>query len=76
VSSTGSADRMWVSPVVRGAEVDPTQTCDSCAALMVRLSITGLHDDGLVDLPPILCCPDCFDPKRAVDEWRAKVQGK
>ena len=68
------ADRIWVSPTVSGADVDPTDTCTSCAALMVRLSITGLHEDGLVDLPPILICPDCFNVQQVVAEWRAKVQ--
>lgn len=60
--------------MVTGADVDPTETCTSCAALMVRLSITGMHEDGLVTLPPILCCPDCFDPRRAVAEWRERVR--
>lgn len=68
------ADSLWVSPVVSGAEVDPTETCTSCSALMVRLSIGGLHDGGVIDLPPILLCPDCFSPERAVAEWRKQVQ--
>lgn len=69
-------DRMWVAPVVSGAEVDPTETCTLCAACMVRLAIGGLHDDGVVDLPPILICPDCYNPQQVVAEWRAKAQGK
>lgn len=68
-------DSIWVSPVVSDAEVDPTETCTSCAALMVRLSIAGLHADGVAELPPILCCPDCFDVQQVVAEWRAKVRG-
>jgi len=70
------SDRMWVSPVVSGAEVDPNETCTSCAALMVRLSIGGLSDGGVLDLPPILLCPDCYNPQQVVAEWRAKVQGR
>lgn len=69
------AATFWVSPVVTGAEVDPTETCRSCAALMVRLAIGGLGDHGIVELPSILLCPDCFVPSRVVDEWRAKVRG-
>lgn len=68
-------DSLWVAPVVSGAEVDPTETCTNCAALMVRLHIGGLHEGGVIDLPPILICPDCYDPKQTVAEWRAKVQG-
>lgn len=69
------ADRMWVLPVVTGAEVDTATFCPDCSALMVRLTIGGLHDTGVADLPPILICPDCFDVQRVVAEWRAKVQG-
>lgn len=68
-------DTWWVSPVVTGAQVDPTETCNSCAALMVRFTVGGLGDDGVVQLPSILICPDHFDVARVVDEWRAKVQG-
>lgn len=65
-----------VLAVVTGAEVDTANTCPSCAALMVKLAITGMHPDGLVELPPIHCCPDCFDPQQVVAEWRAKMQGR
>jgi len=69
------ADPIYVYPVVQSAQVDTAYTCDSCGALMVRLSVGGLHDLGAVQLPDILICPDCLDPARAVDEWRAKVRG-
>lgn len=62
-----------VTAVVTGAEVDPKATCPSCAALMVTLTVGGLHDSGVVDLPPILLCPDCFDPQRVVAEWREQL---
>lgn len=68
------ADSIWVEPAVTGAEVDTTRTCGDCAALMVRLSIVGVHDDGTVDLPPILLCPDCFDVQQVVAEWREQVR--
>ena len=67
-------DRIWVDPVVTGAVVDQAHTCDSCAALMVRLTVSGLHEDGAVKLPDILICPDHFDVQQVVAEWRAKVQ--
>lgn len=70
------ADTWWVNPIVTGAEVDPTETCHSCAALMVRLTVGGLGDDGVVELPSILLCPDCFVPSQVVDEWRSKVRGR
>jgi hypothetical protein len=62
-----------VTPIVTGATVT-TRTCDNCAALMVSLTVGGLHEDGVAQLPPILCCPDCFDPKQVVAEWREQVR--
>ena len=63
-----------VSPVITGAEVDPKATCPDCAALLVTLTVGGLHDTGVVNLPSIHCCPDCFDPKLVVAEWREQVR--
>lgn len=70
-------DSIWVSPVVSGAEVEtPPTTCPDCSALMVRLAVCGMHDDGVAVLPSILLCPDCFDVQQVVAAWRAKVQGR
>lgn len=69
------ADSINVTPVVTGAEVDPRHTtCDQCAALMVSLTVGGLHESGVVDLPPILICPDCVNAQQVVDEWREQVR--
>lgn len=68
--------QVWVYPVVTGAQVDGLRTCESCSALMVRLTVGGLGDDGAIQLPDILICPDHFDVVRVVDEWRARVQRK
>lgn len=70
------ADQLWVLPVVSGAEVCTGTFCPSCSAVMVKLTIGGLHDQGAVTLPDILCCPDCFDPQQVVAEWRTQVQGR
>lgn len=68
------ADSIWVRPIVASAEVDTSEMCDSCSALMVRLSISGLHEDGVAELPSILLCPDCVNVSAVVDEWRVKVR--
>jgi hypothetical protein len=67
-------DTVWVEPVVTGAEVDTAHTCDSCAALMVRLTIHGYNEDGAVQLPDILICPDHYDVQQVVADWRAEVR--
>ena len=45
-------DSIWVTPVVTGAEVEtPPTPCPDCSALIVRLTVRGLHEDGLAALP-------------------------
>lgn len=63
-----------VLAVVTGGKVDTANICPSCAALMVVLTVTGMHPDGIVNLPAIHCCPDCYDPKQVVAEWREQVR--
>ena len=66
-------DSTWATPVVTGAEVEPPPTtCPDCSALMVRLTV--MHEDGVADLPPVLCCPDCFDVQQVVADWRERVR--
>lgn len=64
---------IWLDPVVTGAEVDPHEFCTSCSAHMVRLTVSGLGDEGVAELPSILLCPDHFNPQQVVAEWRERV---